>query len=163
MILVFKRTGNKIKLTAFVDASYGVRSISSLVIYLNKCMINWISRRQRCVTLSTCESEYVALALCIQEIMWLRSLLGELGFIQDEATTVYEDNRACIALAESEQVNSKSKHINIRLHFIKELIVSGVIKLEYLETKKMTLFGADCGTKAVIGENYIQWRSQNLK
>ena len=158
--LVYKKEGGDINVTCYVDASYAEckdtrRSHSCVLVYLNGCLITWISRKQKCVTLSSCESEYVALALAAQEVLWTRSILSELGHGQTTPTIVYEDNQGAIHMAKSNQVTSKSKHIDVRLHFIKELVQQGVFELEYIKTD---LQQADHGTKATTGPRYVAHR-----
>ncbi|KAH9076948.1 hypothetical protein Ae201684P_010877 [Aphanomyces euteiches] len=83
--------------------------------------------RQRVVALSTCEAEYVALAELAKEVVWLRCLLEDLSMRQDHPTLTWCDNKAAISTAENVGVASRSKHIDVRHHFIRQLIQAGVI------------------------------------
>ena len=78
----------------------------------------WNSRRQRLVALSTPEAEYIALYETTKAISWARQLLGEVGFTQTEPTVVYEDNQSCINIAQNQVTSQRTKHIDLRYHFV---------------------------------------------
>ena len=79
----------------------------------------WASRIQPCVTLSTVEAECVSRSFTAQDVIWLRTLLQELGVSQTLPSTIFEDNKGSIALDEGVKFSRKSKHIDVRLHFIR--------------------------------------------
>lgn len=97
----------------------------------------WASRRQPCVSLSSMEAEYVALSEACQEALWLRQLLRDLGEPPNSLTTVMEDNQGCLAFVHSERVSRRSKHIDTKERFIKELCDRGEIRLQYCPTDQM--------------------------
>ena len=103
---------------------------------MNGSPVIFKSRLQRAVALSTAEAEYVALSLCIQEVMWIKSLLEELGIQKESAITVYEDNQSAIAIAiaKNDGYQSRAKHIYIRHHFVREQVKFGNIDLKYVNT-----------------------------
>lgn len=68
------------------------------------------------------EAEYIALAHAAKEAIWLRRLLSELGVSSDSPTTLYTDNQSAITYAHDNQFHARSKHIDIRHHFIREQI-----------------------------------------
>ena len=76
--------------------------------------MNWLSNKQRIVTLSTAEAEYVALSTATQEAVWLRKLLKDFGEAQDQATMVMEDNQGAICIAKNSAEHLRTKHIDIR-------------------------------------------------
>jgi hypothetical protein len=84
------------------------------------------------VTLRSCESEYVALSMEVCEVKYLRMLLRELGCPQEEPTLIWEDNKACILLAENESSSAgRCKHIDTKFRFVAEAISDGVVKIRY--------------------------------
>ena len=78
----------------------------------------WQIRKQQTVSLSSCEAEYQRLAAAVQEAIFLRGLLVELGCEQCEPTTIVEDNQSCIKLASNLMLHKRSKHIKAKYHFI---------------------------------------------
>ncbi|OWZ15188.1 hypothetical protein PHMEG_00011211 [Phytophthora megakarya] len=103
------------------------------------------SKFQRTVALSS-ESEYMALSLCVQEVLWLRAMLKDMGIEQKKATQIWEDNQGTIALAKNAGFNSRTKHVDIKHHFTRENVERGTIKVDYIDTKRQL---ADFLTKAL--------------
>jgi hypothetical protein len=115
---------------------------------LDGCAVSWSSKKQELVTLSTTEAEYVALTHAAKEALWLRQFLEELFGPINEPFTLYGDNQSAIALAHSQagQFHARTKHIDIRYHFIRYCIENGSIQLLYCPTEDMV---ADALTKAL--------------
>ena len=122
----------------YVDADWAGdasdrKSTSGYVFMLYGGAISWRSRKQNMVSLSSCESEYVSLAEACKEMLWLKSLYGELGILSSgETFSLLIDNAAAKFIAESEVVHDRSKHIDIRYHFIKDLVNSKAVILEHV-------------------------------
>jgi hypothetical protein len=138
-------------LTGYSDSDWGGdpdtrRSTTAYLFQFGGGPISWSSRLQPTVALSSAEAEYMAVCAATQESTYLRQLLSELGYPQADATTIYEDNQGCIALARNPVLHKRTKHIEIRYHFIRERIESGQVKLEYIPTQKQL---ADILTKAL--------------
>lgn len=139
------------RLDAFTDADWGNdldtrRSTSGYVFIKNGGAITWSSRRQPTVALSTTEAEYMALAATTQESIWWRGFIGEL-WGQKLAMLIRCDNKSAISLAEKEMGYSpRSKHIDIRHHFVREQIEMKCIKLLHVSSEQQV---ADVLTKAV--------------
>jgi hypothetical protein len=106
--------------------------------------ITWSSKMQRSVLTSTAEAEYYALAYAGKEAVWIRNLLGQLGFAQDQPTTIYGDNQGALTLAENPEFYARTKYIDVSAHYIRELTEDHVVKLEYKPTDEML---TDCLTK----------------
>ena len=109
--------------------------------------ITWNSRRQPTVALSTTEAEYMALSYTICEGIWIRALLRELGMAQP-TTTIHEDNQGCIALAKNPVQHHRTKHIDVKYHFIREQIEQESFQVIYCQTDEMK---ADVLTKGIAG------------
>jgi len=103
--------------------------------------ISWQSKKQPSVSLATGDAEYVALAQAARELMWLRSKTSELGFASNTAITLYGDNQASIAIARNPLGHTRAKQIDIRYHYLRELVERGVISFEYITTNSVLADG----------------------
>ena len=107
-------------------------------------LISWKTKKQQTVALSTCEAEYMSLARAMQECIYLEQMLDNLDKYKYTKTKIYEDNQGTIAIARNPVHRQRCKHIDIKYHFIREVVNSGKVILEYLPTDEMT---ADLMTK----------------
>ena len=136
-------------LNAYVDASWGDpdqdrKSTTGFLCRLGSSPVSWSSYTQSSVARSSTEAEYMALSDATQEVVWLHRLLNELGLSQS-AAVVFEDNQGCIKLAQnSSGINRRTKHIDVRYHYVKHVVHSGIITLKYCTTRSMV---ADILTK----------------
>ena len=124
---------------AFVDADYGgcrdTRcSTSGYVFIMAGGPVSWSSKRQATVALSTVEAEYVAMSRCAQQMVWTHSWLSEVDIEYVSPGVIKGDNRGAIALSKNTKDHGKVKHIDIRHHYIRELIQSGAISLEHVSS-----------------------------
>ena len=122
------------------------RAITGYAFLLDGGAVSWCSKRQEVVSLSTAESEYVAVSHATKEALWLRSLIGQVFGRFADLTTLYCDNQAAIALAKDHQYHARTKHIDIRFHFVRWVISDGHLRLIYCPTDDMV---ADTLTKAL--------------
>ena len=83
---------------------------------------SWFSKKQSYVALSTAEEEYVAYFWASYEAVWIRKLLSDLFDLQLEATCIFCDNQSCLKLSENPVFHDKSKHIEIKYHYIKDMV-----------------------------------------
>lgn len=150
-------SGSVPNLTGYSDADWAAdldkrRSCTGYVFLLQNGAISWGSRRQPTVALSTTEAEYMALSAAIQEASWLQEFANELGdLIPNKMVVISCDNQSAIHLASNDAYKARSKHIDIRHHFIREKVENSNIKLEYIPTDHMV---ADNLTKAVVGAKH---------
>src|SRR6266702_4985986 len=142
--------GERHGLEGFTDADGATqehrRAISGYVFLIDGSAISWSLRKQELVTLSTAEAEYVAAMHAAKEAIWLRKLLGELFPNLLVPTSLYCDNQATLKLATDNNYHARTKHIDLRFHFIRQTIASGALKLLYCPTEDMV---ADILTKAL--------------
>ena len=148
-------------IVGFCDADYAGdedtrRSTTAYVFMLGGAAVSWASKLQPTVALSSAEAEYMALSAGVQEAIHLRQLMADLGFPQREPTTVYEDNQGCIALSENPVMHKRTKHIDVRHHFIRERLESGEVALRYVATQNQL---ADLLTKALNRDVFQRLRS----
>ena len=120
--------------------------ISGYAFLLRGGAISWAAKRQEIVSLSTTESEYVAVTHASKEAIWLQSLITQLFNIQLQPTTLFSDNQSAIVLTMDHQYHPRTKHIDIWFHFIQWIIDKGSIRLIYCPTEDML---ADSLTKAL--------------
>ena len=112
------------------------RSTSAYIFCLGKSTISWCSRKQNTVALSSTEAEYTSATEAACEGVWLRKLLNDLGRKQEGSTTIYCDNMSAIALTNNPVFHARSKHIDLRHHFIRDLVQKEEIQLEFISTNE---------------------------
>ena len=93
------------------------------------------------------EAEYYGLAEASRELLWIKNFLFEIEQSQVQVRTIYQDNTTTIKIATAEAVTDRSKHIDVKYHFVKSLCSDGLINVEYLATAHMV---ADIFTKALL-------------
>jgi hypothetical protein len=126
---------------------------------MNGGPISWKSRRQDSVALSTSEAEYMAASEVGKEILYLRVILRNVGYAQTAPTNIFEDNLACIPMSTNPVRRKSSHHIDIRVHFSRELYAAGVMRLIPLRTHLMV---ADALIKSLPGPVLTQHREVML-
>lgn len=142
--------GGDTTLTGYVDADLAgnidVRKSTTGYVYtLGGTAVSWVSQLQKIVALSTTEAEYVAVTEASKEMVWLQSFLEELGKKQ-ENNILYCDSQSAIHLAKNPSFHARTKHIQLRYHFIRSLLEDGILKLEKISGAQNP---ADMLTKAV--------------
>ena len=148
-------TGNDLNLFAFSDADWAGdldsrRSTTGYVAYAAGGPIAWQSKLQSTVAVSTMEAEYMAAFGAIQELIWLKGVLGEIGIHLDDPITLHMDAKSAIALAKNPMHHKRSKHIDIKYHWLREhTYEDGTIHLEHCVTEDMV---ADLMTKALSAD-----------
>ena len=150
--LIFHRRGN-IHIEGYADACWGSagdrKSISGYCYKLSSetAFISWKSKKQQVVALSSCEAEYVAITHAMQEGIFLQQLLCDMGVFQelDKVVLLHVDNMGAIDLCKNPVHHQRSKHIDIKYHFILSKICDGSFVLEYVPSKENI---ADIFTKA---------------
>jgi hypothetical protein len=145
------KLGGEIILKGGCDASWAnaedYSSIAGYYFKLGSSLISWQSYKQPVKALSTAESEYIALTSAFQEGIWLRQFLESIGYKQ-ETTKIQEDNRACIFMAKNPQDKKRTRHIQVKYHWVRDQIENREFELEYVNTKDQL---ADIFTKGFLG------------
>ena len=103
--------------------------------YVGANLVAWMSKKQNYVSLSTTKVEYIAARSCCSQLLWMKKHLGDYGISQD-TMVVYCDNSSAIDISKNLVQHSKTKHIDIRYHFIKDLVERKIVVLEYIPTKR---------------------------
>lgn len=123
------------------------QAILGFVFLIDRAAISWASCKQELVTLSTAKTEYVTATHAAKDCIWLRRLIKPFLEPPSILTTLYCDNQAALRLATDNNYHARTKHIDIRFHFIHQTIKDGHIKMEYCPTEEMT---TDILTKALL-------------
>ena len=116
--------------------------------------ISWSSKKQPTVTLSSTEAEYIAGAHTVKEAIWLRLLLSELGQDMSLPTTLHIDNQSTMAIMQNPEFHKRTKHIDIRYHYIQQVVNDGMVHLTYTLTQEQV---ADVLTKGLPPASHIKF------
>ncbi|GKE17155.1 retrotransposon protein, putative, ty1-copia subclass, partial [Tanacetum coccineum] len=154
--LVYGRDqGKHVDVDGFVAADYAKdpdkgRSITGYVFMVHGCVVSWKATLQHVVALSTTEAEYMAFTKAVKESIWLKGLLIELG-VNLRSVVVNCDNQSAIHLSRTAMFHERTKHINVRYHFIREIMESKEIEVGKIGTKDNAV---DAFTKVVSGPKF---------
>lgn len=138
--LVFAKGSNGLKVTGYVDSDYAGdrdkrKSISGYIFKFASSAISWKSSLQSIVALSSTEAEYVSATEGVKEAIWLKGLATELGVIQD-SVAVFSDSQSAIHLTKNNTFHSKTKHISVRFHYIRDIVASGEVTVLKIHTSE---------------------------
>ena len=118
-------------------------------------MISWSSKKQSSIAQSTIEAEYIAASDACKEAVWL--LLSNLFGGNLDSTIIHCNNQSCIKLSENSMVRDRSKHIEMKYHFIRDLVQRGALKLQYIRTEEQI---ADILTKPLTASKFVYFRDK---
>ena len=152
------------KIVAYSDSDYSGDkdtriSVTGFCIYIEACLIAWKSRAQKSVTLSSTEAEYIAVSELCMEIIFVKQILEFLEINVDYPITVHCDNEGAIFLAYNAKNSQRTKHVDIRAHYVREYVEDGVVKIIFVKSEENT---ADAYTKNVSGVLYERHAMKNL-
>lgn len=150
--LFYKKNDN---FATYSDADFGGdketrKSTSGMVCMFANAPIVWQSKRQQCVSLSTTEAEYVSAASAAKEIVWIQKLFRDCKI--DVNCMLYVDNMSALKLVKNPEFHQRSKHIDIKYHFVRDLYERGEINVKYVKSEDQI---ADIFTKAIAKPRYI--------
>jgi hypothetical protein len=154
--------GDGVRLQGYTDSDWAGseadrKSTSGCCFNLGSTVITWFSRKQTSVALSSTEAEYMATSMESCEAIWLRKLLTRLFDQELDPMVIYCDNQSCIKLSENPVFHDRSKHIEIRYHFIRDRIQKGAVKLQYISTDEQV---ADILTKPLVKGKFVFFRDK---
>nr|GEZ73232.1 copia protein [Tanacetum cinerariifolium] len=144
------------ELTAFSDSDHACcldsrKSTSCGIQFLSgDKLVNWSSKKQDCTSMSSTEAEYVSLSMCCAQVLWMRTQLTDYGFHFDKIP-MYCDSKVAIAISCNPVQHLRTKHIDVRYHFIKEKVEKGIFELFFVETEYQL---AGLFTKALTEERF---------
>lgn len=140
---------DEVTLEAYADADFAAdyrdrKSRTGYIIFLNNCPIIWQSRKQRSVSTSTTEAEYMAASDAAQDLIWINQLLEETNLSGKVKCTLHMDNTAALNISKNPVNHGRSKHIDVRYHYLREKVNNGQLQVVYTRTEDMI---ADALTK----------------
>ena len=148
-------------LIAFTDSDWASdpikrRSITGYFFKIAGCIFSWQSQAQKTIALSSTEAEYMALSDCSRQAVWIKSLLEELGF-RIPTVPICGDNQGSIFIGSNPVQERRSKHIDIRYHYVRQLIEEKKIELFFVEGANNP---ADLFTKNLAAPKFIKFRAE---
>ena len=148
-------------ITAYSDADWAGcpntrKSTSGYAVFLGDNLISWSSKRQSTISRSSAEAEYRVVANAVAEATWLRQLLLELHTPLRRATLVYCDNISAVYMSSNPVQHQRTKHIEIDLHFVRERVALGHVKVLHVPTSSQY---ADIFTKGLPSTVFVEFRS----
>ncbi|QRW11755.1 Retrovirus-related Pol polyprotein from transposon TNT 1-94 [Ceratobasidium sp. AG-Ba] len=154
--LTYRKSSDGFGEIGYSDADWGSnlldrKSISGHVYMLGGAAVSWSAKKQATVALSTMEAEYIALSHACTQALWIRQFFDELGYIADAPTLILSDNLAALTLSVESQFHGRSKHIDIRHHFMRDIIQKGLVSTLYVPSKENL---ADAFTKALASPQF---------
>lgn len=161
MVLTYKKSSSNI-IASFTDADWAGdkqdrKSVSGMAIYHGANLISWASKKQQAVALSSAEAEYTAAAMCTAELLYVKGLNEE--FSGKCSAVLYCDSTSAIKMIQNYENTKRSKHIDIKVHFIKDIVAKNLISVKYMDTKENV---ADIFTKALCSVKFNYFRSKLL-
>lgn len=146
-------SGTLQELHAYSDANWAEdktdrKSNSGYFCSINGGAISWCSRKQETVATSSAESELMALTETCKEMKWLRSMIKSLKEAVPEKMLIFTDSQSCISMIKNEKFSNKTKHIDIKYHYVRDLFTNKEVNLQYVNTEINT---ADLMTKPLAG------------
>ncbi|KAL0300303.1 UNVERIFIED_CONTAM: Retrovirus-related Pol polyprotein from transposon RE2 [Sesamum angustifolium] len=154
------KSTNDAKLVGYTDSDWvgsvdDMKSTSGYTFSLGSGIFSWASKKQATVAQSSAEAEYIAAAATSNQAIWLRRILEDIGEKQEEPTTIYCDNKSAIAITKNPVQHSRTKHIGIKYHSLREATTRGEIELKYCSTEEQL---ADIFTKALPRNKFEELR-----
>ena len=140
--------GSSFNLVGYSDSNYAgdkvdIKSTSGKCQFLGRYLVSWSSKKQNSVSLSTVEAEYIAARSCCAQLLWMTQTLKDYG-IHVRKVPLLCDNESAIKIAYNHVQHSRTKHIQVRHHFIRDHVAKGDIDLKHVRTDKQI---ADIFTK----------------
>lgn len=133
------------------------RSTTGVMFFYGNCIISWQSLKQKVVALSSCEAEYISATTAACQGAWLARFLSELKKERPACFPLFMDNKSAISLAKNPVFHDRSKHIDVRFHFIRECVENRQVEVEFVDTDGQL---ADLLTKALGRVRFTELRAK---
>ncbi|XP_070022832.1 secreted RxLR effector protein 161-like [Nicotiana sylvestris] len=154
-LVLYYPSGDNFNLIGYVDADYAgylvdKNSTFGMAHFLGSCLISWGARKQNSMALSTAEAEYVAAVSCCAQLLWIKQQLEDFGVLT-KSVPLLCDNSSALNMAKNPVQHKRTKHINVRHHFLRDNVEKGLICMKFCSTKYQI---ADIFTKALSREQF---------
>ena len=162
----------KLRITAYADANFGMgfkvgddianssrRAITGAVMFVNNTLMEYFAKRQPTTSMNTAEAEYIALSFTASHIIFYRQVLESFNLLEDGPSTLNGDNTASISIANNDMIHSRVKHLDVKLHFIRELINMKHVRVVHISTEHQL---GDLLTKALAPARFEKLRNKIL-
>lgn len=127
------------------------KNTSGNAFFLGNSLVSWLSRKQASICLSTVEVEYIATTSCCTQVLLMRQTLKDLKVEYDHPISILCDNTSAINFSKNPLMNSRTKHIPIKYHLLREQVIEQHVKMEYVPTKEQIV---DIFTKPLPRETF---------
>ena len=153
--------GSKLDLVGYSDSDYAGdrvdrKSTSGTCHFLGRSLVCWSSKKQNCVSLSTAEAEYIAAGACCSQLLWMKQTLKDYG-INLKKVPLLCDNESAIKISQNPVQHSRTKHIEIRYHFLCDHVLKGDIVISHMKTEDQL---ADIFTKPLDEKRFSALRCE---
>lgn len=150
----------KNEIIAYSDSDWATdkidrKSVSGSVIFYHGCAVSWFSRKQQAVSLSSAEAEYIAAGETTSELLYIKGLAKDLNQNKDIDTFLLIDNQSAIHMISNYENSKRAKHIDIKAHFIKDVMQKELMKVKYVRSEENV---ADMFTKSLASCKYVNFR-----
>ena len=157
-------TGQTLTITGYSDSDWGGdlsdrKSTTGYCVFINGNLISWNTKKQQTVALSTAEAELMAIVEVVKEVKWMYQLLEEMYFKVELPVQIYIDNQSAIKIAQNDIEHDRTKHIDIKYHFLKKEVEEKRVNLNWVSTEKQL---ADIFTKALGSQIFCNLRDQMM-
>ena len=134
-----------------------IKSISGGALFLGDSLVAWMSKKKGSISLSTTESEYIAAATCYTQILWMIQTLAYLEVKYTKPIPIHCDNTSAISVSKNPVLHSKTKHIPIKYHFLREQVTNKVVQLNFIPSKEQAV---DIFTKPLSKTEFEYFRQK---
>ena len=150
--------GSTFDLIGYSDSDYAGDCVdrTGTCHFLGRSLVCWSSKKQNCVSLSTTEAEYIAAGSCCAQLLWMKQTLKDYG-INVKNVPLSCDNESAIKIAHNPVQHSKTKHIQICHHFLRDHVLKGDISIEHVKTEEQL---ADIFTKPLDEKRFSKLRCE---
>ena len=133
------------------------KSTSGGAFYMGPRLVSWFSKKQSSISLSTTEAKYVVVPSCCTQLLWMMQTLQDFQIKFSPPISIMCDNKSAISISKNPAMHSKTKHIPIKYHFLREQVLEEKVKLEYVPSKEQVV---DIFTKPLPGEAFEYLRQK---
>ncbi|XP_039119056.1 secreted RxLR effector protein 161-like [Dioscorea cayenensis subsp. rotundata] len=132
------------------------KSTSGGCFYLGNNLVTWYRKKQSSISLSTAEVEYIAAGICCTQLLWMKQMLEDY-VLQQGLLTIFCDNKSAIDISRNPVQHSRTKHIDLRHHFVRDLVENKTVVIDYVATEKQL---ADIFTKPLDATRFEKLRRE---